>query len=74
MPKEENTIDAAIAMHNDLTEAFERAAKDYEDAEKAGKIGFEAYCRMIEVGDNLIASAAALQKRINEALKEVNVA
>lgn len=74
MRDNEDTIDAAISAHKELAKAFERAAAAYDRAEKAGEIGFEAYRRMVALGEALAASAANLQRRIIEALREVNPA
>lgn len=71
MKDNETTIDAAIAAYKERADAFERAATAYDTAEQAGEIGFEAFCRMAALGDELAASAAALQGRIDEALKTV---
>lgn len=71
MKDDETTIDAAIAAYKELADAFDRAEATYDTAEQTGEIGFEAFCRMVALGDELAASASALQGRINEALKTV---
>lgn len=71
MKDDETTIDEAYAQHKQLADAFDRAAATYDTADQAGAIGFEAFCRMAALGDELAASAAALHGRIDEALKMV---
>jgi hypothetical protein len=71
MKDDETTIDAAVAAYKELADTFEREAAAYDTADGAGEIGFEAFCRMAALGEELAASAAALQGRINEALKTV---
>ncbi len=71
MKDDETTIDAAVAAYKELADAFERAAATYGTAEQAGEIGFEAFCRLAALGEELAVSAAALQGRIDGALKTV---